>query len=73
MIRRLAFILFFILVPYTASAQISSGTVIVFGVSRDKVIVAGDSRGLTAGSGGVRWLQWRETKMQWNSISSGKA
>ena len=49
MIRRLAFILFFILVPYTASAQIRSGTVIVLGISHDKVIVAGDSRGLIKG------------------------
>jgi hypothetical protein len=48
-LMRLALMSFLVLVPYSACAQISSGTVIVFGISRDKVIVAGDSRGLIAG------------------------
>ena len=37
------------LVLFSANAQIFRGTVIVFGVSRDRVIVAGDSRGLKEG------------------------
>jgi hypothetical protein len=45
----LALISFFAFVPYSACAQIRSGTVIVLGISHDKVIVAGDSRGLIAG------------------------
>jgi hypothetical protein len=47
--RRLIFVSFFVLMPYTAVAQISGGTLIVFGISRDKAVIAGDSRGLIKG------------------------
>jgi hypothetical protein len=49
MIRLLPVTLFCGLVLFSANAQIFRGTVIVFGVSRDRVIVAGDSRGLKEG------------------------
>jgi hypothetical protein len=46
MTGRLGFLWLFILIPFPASAQLKHGTVVVFFVSRDKIVVAADSRGL---------------------------
>lgn len=44
-------LIFIALMPYPAFAQISSGTIIIFNLTKDEIVVAADSRALTDNGG----------------------